>query len=120
MPSIEVFEHRHALALEGFCYDHARLGAPVSAALLERINDLGVIVAIDNRGEPAEGSKFVREAIHIELIHRVLALSKTVHIDDGVQIRRFVVARQGRRLPYRSFRALTIAEKHICGVRESV
>ena len=120
MPAIKILQHRHAFALESLRHDDAGLRTAIAVAPFEAVDDLRIIVAVDNRGEPAESSKFVREAIHFEVIHRALALSQTVDIDDGVQIRCFVVACQGGRFPHRALRAFAIAEEHVRVVRDVV
>ena len=42
--------------------------------------------AIDSLDKPPESAKFICETVDVELIHRSLTLSQTIHINDGVQI----------------------------------
>ena len=99
MPPIAVLQQRNTFTLESFRDHHARLRCAIAAASLERIDDLDVIVSINGNGEPAESAKFVRESIYIELVHGALTLTQSVHINNSVKVRGFVVARQRSGFP---------------------
>ena len=83
-------------------------------------DDVDVVVAIDSLRIPAKCPEFVGKTVHIELIHRSLALSQAVHVDDGIQIGSFVIARQCGGFPNRTFRAFAITEQDISVERDPV
>src|SRR5262245_47317422 len=64
VPAVLVLQQRHAFPLERPGYESARLVSAVSLKRVERVDDLGVVVAIDSLSEPTKGTKLLGEAIH--------------------------------------------------------
>src|SRR5262249_10819936 len=113
MPAFEVLQHRDTLAFERLCHERAWLSSAVAAKQVEGRNYVDIVMSIDSLREPAKRSKFVHETIHIELIHRSLTLTQSIHVHDGKQIRRFVISRDLCRFPNRPFCAFAISQQNV-------
>ena len=109
VPSIQIFQHRDAFALERLGDDCPRLCAAVLPALLEGVEERDVIVPVNRDGKPAERPEFFRKSIDVKLVHRPLALTKSIHVDHGVEVRCVVMMRQLRGFPDGAFSTLAIA-----------
>ena len=86
MPAFLVLEQRNAFAFVRLRDDGARKIAGLAAAFLERSHDLVVVMAIDRHRKPSKRPEFSGELVHIQAIHRVLALPQAVDIDDRVEV----------------------------------
>ena len=95
-------------SLEGLCNDAAGLALVVGGDL-ERVCDRVDVVAVDDLGEPAERFGALSVRVHIMLVHGLLTLTQTVHIDYVHEVVEFVVARKRHRFPEAALGALSVS-----------
>src|SRR5262245_32441108 len=101
------------MPLESLRDDRARLCAGFAARSIEGINDVHIVVTINRYGIPAESAKFVGEAVHVELIHRALALAEAIHIEDRVTAIAFLPPGVGRGFPDGAISTFAITQQRV-------
>ena len=80
---------------------------------MQRLQDVGLVVAVDLDGLPAKGLEAVCEHRAIMAIGRRARLGEAVHVDNGNHSCQLVQGSELGGFPYRTFRTLAVAEQAI-------
>lgn len=111
MPTVLVFEFRHAFGLYGASQDHAR-AVRIGPGLTQRLVDGEQVMAVDDQGPGAERLDPRRVALEIPFQLGGTALAEPVDVDDGGEVAQLVVAGFVQRLPHRALSGLAVSTEH--------